>query len=286
MGVGGGLKFVKNRQLDEKLCIHFYVSRKIKSSELLRGTLPKFVFNRFDDGSKDYTKKILTDVISLKGLRFACKAGATVSVIGESGALTLIFQNKASDQLGYYYAITCAHVAGDVRRTPPVNPAMKSTCCNNNSNFATTIANSTQENQHLAYDIALAQITDSCTPQPELEIKGASTKIKRFLPSGMIRTSMTLNCAFPASNIISAKVAGFRITLPITVDQVTYQVENLFMIDRTPKQGDSGGLLYNGSDAVGILVAMADNFGYFQPLGEAFEHIKGIFGKPVQVFQA
>jgi hypothetical protein len=95
---------------------------------------------------------------------------------------------------------------------------------------------------------------------------------------------MTLACAFPVSNIVSAKVTGFRVTLPIAVDQIVYQVENLFMIDRTPQPGDSGGLLYRDSDAVGILVAVADNFGYFQPLGEAFEHITKRLGKTVQVF--
>jgi hypothetical protein len=284
IGVGGGLKFVENHIADEKPCIHFYVSQKAEASKLRRGTLPKYVYARFADGSINYSKKIPTDVISVKGLKLACKAGMKVRAIGESGVITLLFRNKASGETENYYAITCAHVAGDVLRTPPVNPTLESACCDNNSGLGVTVVNSTQNSRHLTYDIALAQITEGCTPQPELEIDGSSVKIKRFLPSRMIRTSMTLACAFPVSNIVSAKVAGFRVTLPIAVDQIVYQVENLFMIDRTPQPGDSGGLLYRDSDAVGILVAVADNFGYFQPLGEAFEHITKRLGKTVQVF--
>ncbi len=35
---------------------------------------------------------------------------------------------------------------------------------------------------------------------------------------------------------------------------------------------------------LGCFVAVADNFGYFQPLGEAFKHITKRLGKTVQVF--
>jgi len=283
IGIGSGLKFVNDKLIDDKLCIHFYVREKTRNSELSGRILPKFVYSRFKDGSIDYSTKVLTDVIALKGLSFSCKAGTVLDVIGESGTLTLIFRNKTFDN-SKYFALTCAHVAGDVQHSSPIDPSIQSKCCQNASNFAVTIVNSTHNNQHLLYDIALAQISDSCTPQPELEINESQTKIMRFLPSEDIRVPMTLECAFPVSNIISANLSGHRITLPIEVDGVEYQVENLFQIDRTPSSGDSGGLLYNGQDAVGILVAKADGFGFFQPLEEAFEYLKTIAPFPIKCF--
>ena len=178
--VGGGVKFAENHIADEKPCIHFYVSQKTEVSNLRRGILARFVYARSADGSINYSKKIPTDVISVKGLRFACKAGMSVRTIGESGVITLLFRNKASGDTENYYAITCAHVVGDVLRTPPVHPTLESACCHNNSSFGLTVVNSTQNSGHLTYDVALAQITDGCTPQPELEIDGSSIKIKRW----------------------------------------------------------------------------------------------------------
>ncbi len=218
-------------------------------------------------------------------MSLACKVGTIVDVIVESGTLTLVFKNKKSDQSAYY-VLTCAHVAGNVIQTPPVDPLMDSSCCQSTSNFAVTIVNSTHKNRHLKYDIALARITNSCTPQPDLKIDGSSTKITAFLASEDIRVGMTLECAFPVSNTVSAQVSGLRTTLPILVDGVLYKVENLFQINLSPRKGDSGGLLYDGSNAVGILVAKADGFGFFQPLGEAFEYLNTISPEPIKCFSS
>lgn len=283
IGVGIGLKFVNNQMLEEKLCIQFYVRRKISDSQITKKKLPKFVYRRFKNGSIDYSNKIITDVILLNNLCFTCKAGTVVDVIGESGALTLVFKNKIGNQ-STYYALTCAHVAGNVLHTPPINPSMESSCCQSSTIFATTVVNSTDENRRLAYDIALAKISDECSPQPELEINGSTTKIESFLPSEEIRVSMTLECNFPVSNIISAMVSGRRTSLPIALDGVLFTVENLFKIDQEPLKGDSGSLLFDGSSAVGILVARADGFGFFQPLGEAFDHLREISPEPIKCF--
>jgi hypothetical protein len=282
IGIGVGLKFRSCRRIGEQNCIHFYVRRKVKSLASEQ-KLPRFVYGRRKDGTIDYSRKLCTDVIELRRLRFTCKSGTEIGAIGESGTLTLLFQNRVGGQRDFYL-ITCAHVAGDVRRSPPISPRITSSCCKTGAVLATTIVNSTHHNETVDYDIALARITPECTPQPERQIIESSVVLSRFLPSQDIRTGMRLDCAFPISNVLSATVSSLRTSLPLVVDGRSYQVNNLFLIDRAPRKGDSGGLLYDDSDAVGILVGMSDGFGLFQPLGEAFSHLQTISPVPIRCF--
>jgi hypothetical protein len=222
-------------------------------------------------------------VIELKHLKFACKAGTEIGVIGETGTLTLLFRNKIAGQDGFYL-ITCAHVAGDVRQSPPVDPRIESSCCKSERVFATTIANSTHAAEAVEYDIALARILPECLPQPELQVAGSASILRRFLSSADIRPGMTLDCAFARSNTVSAIVASLRTSLPLELDGHTYQVHNLFLINQSPRPGDSGGLLYNGQDAVGILVGMSEGWGLFQPFDEAFDFLKRISPVAIRCF--
>jgi hypothetical protein len=156
IGVGVGTKFSNGRPAGDLLTIHFYVRKKLSRISKPK-TLPRFVYLRKRNGSVDYSKKVATDVIELKHLKFACKSGTEIGVIGETGTLTLLFRNKSLRQ-EEYYLITCAHVAGDVRQSPPVDPTIEGSCCKRPRVFAITIANSTQTNGSVDYDIALARI--------------------------------------------------------------------------------------------------------------------------------
>jgi hypothetical protein len=282
IAIGVGLKFINGNSISNSLCIQFYVTEKIKEITANK-RLPRFVYGRTSDGEIDRSTRIPTDIIELKGLHLACKSGTEIGVIGEEGTITLIFRNK---ELGSsdFYLITCAHVAGDVLKSEPIDPTITSSCCNKSPILASTVVNSTQKDGRVKYDIALAKIAKECTPQSELEVTGSSTIIDRFLPSDEIRVGMQVSCAFPKSNLVSAQISSSRISLPIIIDGREYQVDNLFKIDKPVREGDSGGLLYDGSDAIGILVAKSDGFGFFQPIEEAFEHLKQITTIPIKCF--
>ncbi|MDI1279424.1 hypothetical protein [Methylobacter sp.] len=278
IGIGVGQEFTHGSPLANNLCIHFYVTQKF--SEITLKKLPRFVYARTPDGKIDRSIKINTDVIELKKLSLVCKAGTEIGVIGEAGTITIIFRNKilgSSD----FYLVTCAHVAGNLRQSPPTDPSINSSCCNSNTILASTIVNSTQQQGNVFYDIALAKIIPECTPQPELQVIESSVVLQRFLPSNEIRIGMQISCAFPISNVQSATVSSLRTSLPVIVDGREYLFNNLFLIDRMPREGDSGGLLYDGTDAIGILVAKSEGWGLFQPLGEAFEHLQEI--SPVSI---
>jgi hypothetical protein len=284
LGVGVGTKYSKgkNTPSGQVLSVQFYVRKKVK--RLTRSKrLPRFIYARNPNGSIHYGRKVPTDVIELKNLRFACRSGTEIGVIGETGTLSLLFRNKIAGQNGTYL-ITCAHVAGDVRQSPPVDPGIESSCCTTNRFFATTLANSTQKNGTVEYDIALAQVLTDCLPQPELRVIGSTRILRRFLSAADIRPGMTLDCAFPRSNIPSATIASFRTSLPLALDGRTYQVQNLFLINQSPRPGDSGGLLYSGDEAVGILVGLSEGWGLFQPFEESFEFLKGISPVAIRCF--
>jgi hypothetical protein len=284
VGIGTGIKYSNGHPQDNKLCIHFYVRKKVKRLPR-RKKLPKFVYARSDDGSVDYSTKIPTDIVELKRLKFACKSGNEIDVTGESGTITIIFRNRSvSANQSEFYLLTCAHVAGELRRSPPVDPSMRSSCGQMGQLSASTIVNSTERNNAVEYDIALAQIHPESTPQPEHQIIQSSATLRRFMSSEDIRAGMPLECAFPRSNVTRANVMGLRTSLPLAIDGREYTVHNLFLIDQQPRPGDSGGLLYEGDNAVGILVGMADGRGLFQPLSEAFAHLQKISPVAIQCF--
>ena len=282
IGVGAGIKYKRGKPTGSKICIHFYVRKKIKPVSPGK-KLPGFVYERSDDGTIDYSRKLPTDVIELRRLKFACKSGSEIDVIGESGAINLVFKNRASNQNGYFL-LTCAHVAGDVLHSPPVDPAIRSSCCKKGGILANTLVNATHHSGVVDYDIALARITPECSPQPEHQVVDSSVILERFMPSTDIRPGLSLDCAFPRSNIVSATVSSFRTSLPLLLDGREYQVNNLYLINGRPRPGDSGGLLYADADAVGVLVGMSDGWGLFHPLGEAFEYLQGISPFPIKCF--
>jgi hypothetical protein len=283
LGIGMGSKFIQGRRTSDASCVHFYVHNKPRNLPR-RQLLPRFVFGRSSTGALDRTRRYATDVIELKGLRFACGAGTEIEAIGASGALTLLFQNRAPGQSGQYL-VTCAHVAGDVRQSPPVDPEIRFESAPQVKVYATTLANSTARQGTVEYDIALARLNPGSGPLPELHVANSPVILRRFMPASQLRPGLRLDCAFPVSNVAFATLASQRISLPLRLDGQSYQVNNLFLIDHTPRPGDSGGLLYMESEAAGILVGLAENWGLFQPLDEAMAYLQQISPIPIACFK-
>jgi hypothetical protein len=287
IGIGAGLKvtkgqvlFNKDEEIDTTICMHFYVRHKVQ--DLPSGSrLPRFVYARTAEDTVDRTWRIPTDVVNVGSPRFAQKSGTAIFPTGKSGAITIVFQNRAGSRRSSYL-VTCAHIVGDLMQSPPVDPLI---CDQSGAHLATTIANSTAVQGAVTYDIALARLFINCAPEDNLGIEGTTTKISGFLSHSQIRPGLQVDCAFPVSNVLRATVVSDRITLPIVLDGLACHVSNLFLINHAAQKGDSGGLLYSEELAVGILVAMSDEgWGLFHPLKEAFEHLQHISPIPIQCF--
>lgn len=272
IGVGAGLKYLAGHPQPDVLCIQFYVRRKHRNPAP-EARLPRFVHPRAADGRTDRSRRIPTDVIELGRIRPASGNGLEIVARGEAGTATLVFQNRIPGDRRPYL-LTCAHVVGDLRTPVPVDPRIED---RSGKPLAVTLVGSTLRQNLLSHDIALARLHK---PAP-----AGGNGLHGFLDPADIRPGLRLECRFPVSNVLNATVASGRATLPVLIGNRERLVENLFLLDAAPRQGDSGGLLHADGLAAGILVAVAESgWGLFQPLAEAVAHLQSIAPVPFACF--
>jgi len=280
VGIGIGVKLTAGA-LSDPLCVQFYVRRKRKHPTR---PLPHFVYARRRDGGVDRKRRFPTDVIELGRPRFACRGGSAVEAVGELGTITLIVESRGGAEPARYL-ITCAHVLGDLQSSPPVDAKLRSTCCPSIGPFATTLASSVARRGSVDYDVALAVISSPCAAASVPHTIAPDTVVRDLLPADQILPGMTLECAFPVSNVVSARVVSRRISLPLRLGRRELQVKHLYLLHAAPQPGDSGGPLRTGASLAGILVGMAGGFGLFQPFAEAFAHLQPISPLPISLFE-
>jgi hypothetical protein len=287
LDVGVGPKFRAGRLVEAGLCVQFCVRRKLRRPGTAR--LPAFVYARRRDGAIDRRRRIPTDVVVVKGARFTCESGTRLDAAGERGTLTLLVRNRPD---GGFYVLTCAHVAGDLEHWPPADPRLGSGCCRGGV-FATTIASSVAVRGAVDWDVALARVERACTPQPTLRVAGSRRRLRRLRGAAEIRPGRAVACAAARSGRFTAVVASDARTLRVRLDRVEYRVRNLFLIRARLLPGDSGGLVFDGDEAVGILVAVAGDdapgrsgWGLFQPLEGALDYLARRCGVPLRPFDA
>jgi hypothetical protein len=281
-----GLKFRSGRLGDEGACVQFCVGRKLRRPGAHR--LPRFVYARRRDGGIDRRRRIATDVVVVRSPRFACGAGTRLEAPGELGTLTLLFRNRPD---AGYYLLTCAHVAGSLERSPPPDPRLESECCRD-ARFATTLANSVAERGAVDFDVAVARLERGCTPLPVRRVEGSRTRLRRLRPAAAIFPGARVACATARSGGFSGLVASDARALRVRLDGSAYLVRNLFLIQARLLPGDSGGLVFDGDEAIGILVALAGDdapghvgWGLFQPLEGAIEYLAERCGFPLRPFE-
>ena len=284
--MGVGLKFRSGRLVDEGACVQFCVRRKLQRPGAHR--LPRFVYARRRDGKVERSRRIPTDVVVVRSPRFACGAGTRLEAPGELGTLTLLFRNRPD---GGYYLLTCAHVAGSLERSPPPDPRLESECCRA-APFAITVANSVAERGAVDFDLAIARLERGCTPRPVRRVEGSRTRLRRLRPAAAIFPGARVECATARSGGFSALVASDARALRVRLDGSAYLVRNLFLIQARLLPGDSGGLVFEGDEAIGILVALAGDdapghvgWGLFQPLEGSIQHLAERCGFPLRPFE-
>ncbi len=285
LDVGIGVKYRAGRRSGEGLCVQFCVSRKLRRPGASR--LPRFVYARRRDGSPDRRQRIPTDVVVVRDARFACAAGTRLDAPGEIGTLTLLFRNRSD---GLFHLLTCAHVAGSLAQATPGDPRLESECCPG-GHFATTVVHSVARQGVVDWDVALARVEARCVPQPERRVAGSRMPLRRLRSADAILPGERVECASASSGRFAGWVASDARSLRIRLDRVVYRVRNLFLLEARPRPGDSGGIVFDGDEAVGILVAVAGGdppgqagWGLFQPLAGAIAHLEELYGLPLRIF--
>lgn len=281
MGVGVGTKLVDGEPTDVHDSIQFFVRRKTKSRARTRAPLPAFVWAREGRGKRTGRRKVVTDVIEVGRVDFACRAGTEVGTTGRTGVATLVFRNKAAAAPGFYL-ITCAHVVGSIAH-PDTGEEVTGECCGGGGVLARTVAMTGIDAGRVRYDIAIARLTDGCTPQPDCEVNGEREgAMRRFVNGSAIHAGMTVRLALRGERKLTGGVVSVA---AIEVGGVL--VENLCLTNIAVRFGDSGSLAYRDDAAVGILVARSQTsgFGWFQPLGDALAYVSRKSGIEVRCFE-
>jgi hypothetical protein len=254
-------------------CIQFFVTHKEPQLKP-RQRLPGFVYRRFVNGRVDYRGRIPTDVIPVGEFRTACRAGSPLDANGDHGLITLIFRNKVSPR-NRFYLISCAHVAGDIHRSPPPYDQLISRGSNARP-FARTLVNATATGNAIEYDIALAKIEDHALPLPELRIRGTRCVLDSFFPSRLIQPGLGVSAVLRRHST-RGTVDSLQTTASVRYGRETFRVHHLFGINAAAGEGDSGGLVYRGTRAVGIVVAASpQGWFWFQPLEPAIAFLNRI----------
>jgi len=278
VGVGAGRKYRKGKRTDEVCCIQFFVTRKFRNREAIGRSLPRFVYGRRGDGSVDRTVRFPTDVIAVGRVEPACSAGSPLdSETGQFGSITLLFRNRLTSPAGRLLMLTCAHVVGDLSSATPSDPEVESTCCRDLEPLGEAILSSVRSGRNVDYDIALIRISEDAELRCQLGFLTTTggVGLRGFLPAREIDPELQVECDFPISGARPARVDGFAGTVLMTIGGRDCCVQNAFLLRANVRRGDSGGLVFRGDRAVGILIGRsASGWGWFHALEEAVDHLR------------
>ena len=280
--VSFGSKFSDGELVEGVEAVQFFVTDKIDVVQLSR-SLPKHVFVRTEDGALDRSAKVPTDVIELKNMRLCCQGGDGVgNEFGAEGSLALIFENFAD--AGRRMALTCSHVASDLLS------AGQSFEISGGADgcffFATTTAFTTVDNDSLTFDIALAEIVQ-IDEFPPREVRGAGVTLTGFADMQTSVQGDQFECrsrrAGDHTITLQSASATFQNVDADDVGLIT--LDNLYACKGQVERGDSGGIVYLGDKAVGIIVAMADDgWVFIHALSDAIAFLEAQAGLAIEVF--
>lgn len=281
-GVSFGAKFSEGILQEGVEAIQFFVTEKLAEKRLKR-RLPKNVFLRRDDGDLDRSKSIPTDVIELRNLRLCCKAGHGVgSETGVEGSIALIFENHADDNQPMM--LTCSHVATDLISD---DQHFDISGGGDGCFFAArTVAFTSVENATINYDIALAEISQIGDYQP-LRVRGNDQPLTGFSSPDQFAQGDEFDCRSALSLDHTIKLQSAAATFEnVTADQVgEISVHNLYACTGQVEPGDSGGIVYSGDQAVGMIVAKADDgWVFIHALSDAIAFLSATASIDIEVF--
>jgi hypothetical protein len=283
-GISVGFKYKNGEKIKGSKAVQFFVTKKV-DKDTLNKVLPKYVYERYVSGRINRNKKLATDVIQLDNLKLCCGGGDKIAYVGGNGTATLLFQNKDPHDNGFYM-FTCSHVVGDMNSSPGTDQEI--TGGNQNCFFSAQVwGNSILENGYVDFDIALCTILGADDTFQELKVADSGLVLDGFLIADQIGQGDVLSCSFPESGTTSIVASSWQTSLT-DIDNgygQLIEVGNLIACEGHVIQGDSGGLVYSGSKAVGILVAKTDNdWAFIHPLNEAINYFNNIFQQNFKIF--
>ena len=242
VGISTGTKYVEKTATEDHASIHFYVRKKEFPENDKNNVLPRFVYGRFKNGKVNRKLRFTTDVIEVGRVRMVCGAGSRISssigLTRQNGTMTFVFKNKLGSD-NQYYVVSCAHVIGNIDGQSDIPIIVESESRPGITPFAATLFSSTQHDQRVEYDIAIAQIDSACLPMRDLEIINTNLSIRSFMLKSEIIPSLGVSCALPVSDAKYGVVGSYAGSVNVEYRNGTYEVENAWMVkaDRCVERG-------------------------------------------------
>ena len=258
VGISAGTKYVEEAATDNHASIHFYVREK----GVLRAIRERFCRDLYmvalRNGKVNRKLRFATDVIEVGRVRMVCGAGSPISssigLTRQNGTMTFVFRNKDESDSNSY-VVSCAHVIGNIDGQSDIPVVVESETRPETIPFATTLFSSAQDHQVVKFDIAIAQVNPACLPMQDLEIVGRNVAIRAFMPKNQIIPNLPVSCMLPVSNAKRGVVRSHDGSVSIEYRKGTYEVQNARMVqvDKRVRRGDSGGIIYVGGTAIGMV---------------------------------
>jgi hypothetical protein len=114
-----------------------------------------------------------------------------------------------------------------------------------------------QRNGRLEFDIAIAKLDDHAPAVPLRVVPKDGTSFARFMKPPLLHNRRVKILGYKTGIVKSGTIVGpLHTSVAIDFDGGSLAVRNLYVIeDFTPKSGDSGGIVYAGHRAIGLVVA-------------------------------
>jgi hypothetical protein len=259
-----------------ELSIQFAVRRKGERWCRGRRRLPGFVLGRRRDGSVDRRRRVPTDVLETGCFRAACGSGTAIEGPGSRGSIALLFRDKAR-RGGSFFPVTCAHVAAAMQGGAPPEARLEAECGGAGTGTlpriqARLVAAAAPAGGRLEFDIALARVEGPSPPLRDLEVPAARVRLHGFSEDAAFGP---VEVASATGSIQGGEVISGRGEIPIAFREGVFRLGNLWMLRGVRVAGgDSGGLVYRGDRALGILVGRSSaGFGLFHLLQDSIAHL-------------
>ena len=189
-------------------------------------------------------------------MELCCKAGDEIASSGTEGSVTLLFRNRAS--VGQILVLTCSHVVGGFDQSPPPDGGMiggRAEC-----RFqARTLGNTIAKDGTYEFDIAVGEVFEISDGFEGLRVAGEAYPLDSFADANVFVEHALLSVSSEVSDFqfIAVNSARTQITDITAVGGRTVTAENIYVCTGSIAKGDSGGIVYDGSQAAGIVIGRA-----------------------------
>jgi len=256
LAIGRGPKRAEGETLDVSAII-FYVRRKGSKFHGPAGRIPRRLFDRDAAGAVDRSRSFRTDVREVGTVELV-SSGRRCSSSFHTGTASLVFDAPGAEAgSGAVYALTCAHVIGDVHLGIPGWKRVKLGLPGSGYARGERLHQLSRRNGRLEFDIAIARLDDDGPAVPLRVVPRDGTELANFMKPPLPQGRRVKILGYRTGAVKSGRIVGpLHTSVPIAFDRGSLPVGNLYVIEGfTPKSGDSGGIVYARDRAIGLVVA-------------------------------